>query len=320
MRVAENLLDLIGFTPMVQLNKINDTNVRILVKLEYMNPIGSIKDRVSLNLIKDAEKRGVLKPGMTIVEPTSGNTGMGLAMVALLKGYKLVCTMPDKVSPDKTLLLQAHGAEVVICPTAVEPDDPRSYYSVASRIAEERNGYMPNQYQNPANPDTHYKSTGPEIWDQTEGNIDAFVCGVGTGGTISGIGKYLKEQKPDVKIVGVDPEGSMIYSEFYGKEHDVHTYVIEGIGEDLIPGSLNINIMDDVVRVADKETHLFCRELLLADGIFLGSSGAAAILGALRYAKTMNGGTMVALVPDNGRNYLTRVFNDDWMREKDFLD
>jgi len=319
MRIGKTLIDLIGHTPMVELNEINETDVRILVKLEYLNPVGSIKDRVGLNLIEDAEEKGLLKPGMTIVEPTSGNTGMGLALVSLLKGYKLVCTMPDKVSPDKILLLESHGAEVVVCPTAVEPDDPRSYYSTARRIAEERDGYMPNQYENQANPETHYKSTGPEIWEQIEGKLDAFVCGVGTGGTISGIGRYLKEQKPEVKIVGVDPEGSMIYSEFYNEPHDVHTYVLEGIGEDLIPGSLNLNIMDAVIRVADKETHLFCRELLKKDGIFLGSSGGAAILGALRYAEQMKQGTMVVLIPDSGRNYLNRVYNDDWMREKGFI-
>lgn len=319
MRIGKNLIELIGHTPMVELHTINETDVRILVKLEYLNPVGSIKDRVGLNLIEDAEAKGILKPGMTIVEPTSGNTGMGLALAALLKGYKLVCTMPDKVSPDKILLLEAFDAEVVVCPTAVEPEDPRSYYSTARRIVEERNGYLPNQYENQANPDTHYKTTGPEIWEQTEGNIDAFVCGVGTGGTITGIGRYLKEQKPDVKIVGADPEGSMIYSEFYGEEHDVHTYVIEGIGEDLIPGSLDLSVIDDIIRVADKETHLFCRELLKKEGIFLGSSGGAAILGALRYAEKMKQGTMVVLIPDSGRNYLTRVYNDDWMREKGFI-
>ena len=320
MHIAENLLDMIGHTPMVALNRINDTNVRILVKLEYLNPVGSIKDRVGLHLVEEAERQGALKPGMTVVEPTSGNTGMGLALAALLKGYQLVCTMPDKVSPDKILLLQAFGAETVICPTSVAPEDPRSYYSVARRIAQERNGFMPNQYENQANPQTHYKTTGPEIWEQVGGELDAFVCGAGTGGTITGIGRYLKEQDPNIKVVAVDPEGSMIYTEFYKQPHDVHTYVIEGIGEDLIPKTLDLGVIDEVIRVSDKEVHLFCRELLKADGLFLGSSGGAAILGALRYARTIDGGTMVVVVPDSGRNYLNRVFNDDWMREKGFLD
>lgn len=320
MRIAKNLLELIGQTPMVQLNKINDTDVKILVKLEYLNPVGSVKDRVGLCMIEEAERQGRLKPGMTIVEPTSGNTGMGLALAALLKGYRLVCTMPDKVSPDKVLLLEAFGAECVVCPTAVEPDDARSYYSAARRIVKERNGYMPNQYENPSNPLAHYRTTGPEIWSQTQGKLDAFVCGVGTGGTISGIGRYLKEQNPKVKVVGVDPEGSMIYTEFYKKPHNVHTYAIEGIGEDLIPGALDLHVMDEVVRVHDRESYLFCRQLLKAEGLFLGSSGGAAVLGALRYARTMQRGTMVVLVPDSGRNYLTRVYNDEWMREKGFVE
>ncbi len=320
MRVAKNLLELIGRTPMVELNRINDTDVRILVKLEHYNPCGSVKDRVGFYLIEDAENKGLLKPGMTVVEPTSGNTGLGLALAALLKGYQLVCTAPDKVSPDKIRLLEAYGAEVVVCPTAVEPEDSQSYYSVARRIAEERNGYLPNQYENPANPEIHYRTTGPEIWEQTGGELDAFVCGAGTGGTISGVGRYLKEQNPDVRIVGVDPEGSMIYTEFYQEPHDVHTYVIEGIGEDLIPKTLDLSVVDEVVRVADGETHRFCRELLKAEGLFMGSSGGAAVLGALRYARELGRGTLVVLVPDSGRNYLNRVYNDDWMREKGFLD
>lgn len=319
MYVAKNLLDLIGNTPLVELNRINDSDVRILAKLEYLNPVGSVKDRVGLSLIEAAEEQGKLKPGMTIVEPTSGNTGMGLALAALLKGYELICTMPDKVSPDKILLLQAFDAEVVVCPTNVEPDDPHSYYSVAKRIAAEKNGYVPNQYENPANPEVHYRSTGPEIWKQTGGDIDAFVCGVGTGGTISGVGRYLKEQNPEVKIVAVDPEGSMIHSEFYGKPHDVHSYVIEGIGEDLIPKTLDLSVVDEVIRVADKESHLFCRKLLKEEGLFLGSSGGAAVLGALCYVRQMKQGTLVVLIPDSGRNYLNRVYNDDWMREKGFL-
>jgi len=320
MPIARNLLELVGGTPLVELNNVNGTPVRVLAKLEYLNPGGSVKDRVGLSLIEAAERRGELQPGMTVVEPTSGNSGMGLALAALLKGYRLVCTVPDKVSPDKITLLQAFDVEVVVCPTAVEPEDPRSYYAVARRIAAERHAYLPNQYENPANPEAHYRTTGPEIWSQTGGKLDAFVCGAGTGGTISGVGRYLKEQNSKISVVGVDPEGSMIYSEFYGKPHDVHGYTIEGIGEDLIPKTLNLEVIDEVVRVADKETHLFCRKLLKQEGLFVGSSGGAAVLGALRYARRMEGGTLVVLIPDSGRNYLNRIYNDDWMREKGFLD
>lgn len=319
MRIAKNILELIGQTPMVELSKINPTRVRILAKLEYFNPGGSVKDRIGIHMIERAEREGRLKPGMTIVEPTSGNTGVGLALACLLKGYKLVCTIPDKQSQEKIDLLKAYGAEVVVCPTAVEPDDPRSYYSVARQIAEERKGFLPNQYENPGNPEAHYKTTGPEIWEQTQGQLDAFVCGVGTGGTISGIGRYLKEKNPNVKIVGADPEGSMIYTEFYDQPHDVHPYLIEGIGEDLIPKTLNLKIIDEIIRVKDSESYLMARELLQREGLFVGSSGGSAVLGALRYAERMKKGTLVVLLPDSGRNYVGKVFSDSWMREKGFI-
>ncbi|OGF54151.1 MAG: cystathionine beta-synthase [Candidatus Fraserbacteria bacterium RBG_16_55_9] len=319
MRIAKNILELIGQTPMVELSRINPTKVRMLAKLEYLNPGGSVKDRVGVSMIERAEREGKLKPGMTVVEPTSGNTGVGLALACILKGYKLVCTIPDKQSREKIDLLKAYGAEVIVCPTAVEPDDPRSYYSVARQIAEERKGFLPNQYENPGNPEAHYETTGPEIWEQTQGQIEAFVCGVGTGGTISGIGRCLKEKDPSVKIVGVDPEGSMIYTEFYAQPHHVHPYLIEGIGEDLIPGTLNLKIIDEIIRVKDKESYLMARQLLQCEGLFVGSSGGSAVLGALRYAEKMKKGTLVVLLPDSGRNYVGKVFSDSWMREKGFI-
>jgi len=319
MRVAKSILELIGQTPMVELSRINRTKVKLLAKLEYFNPAGSVKDRIGLAMIERAEREGMLKPGMTIVEPTSGNTGLGLALACILKGYKLVVTIPDKMSREKIDLLRAYGAEVIVCPTAVAPEDPRSYYSVARRIAEERGGYLPDQYSNPANPEAHYRTTGPEIWEQTKGEIDAFVCGIGTGGTISGVGRFLKEKKPSVKIVGVDPEGSMIYTEFYGRPHDVHPYLIEGIGEDLIPRTLDFSVIDEIIRVSDRESFLMARRLLEEEGLFVGSSSGSAAVAALRYAEKLKGGTLVVLLPDSGRNYIQKLFSDDWMREQGFL-
>ncbi len=310
MGVAKSILELIGNTPLLELSRrINPTGVRILAKLEYFNPAGSVKDRVGLSLVEAAERSGKLRPGMTLVEPTSGNTGLGLALAALLKGYRLVVTMPDKVSQEKRALLQAYGAEVVICPTQVKPDDPESYYSVARRIAAERQAFLPNQYENPANPEAHYRGTGPEIWQQTEGRLDGFVAGVGTGGTISGSGRYLKEQNPNIKVVGVDPEGSMIYSQFYRQEHDLHPYLVEGIGEEFIPQTLNLAIMDEVIRVGDQESFEMARELLHREGLFVGGSSGAAVVGALRYAEKIRQGTLVVLLPDSGHNYLGRLYS-----------
>jgi cystathionine beta-synthase len=320
MRVAKNLLELIGQTPMVELSRINPyKNIRLLAKLEYLNPGGSVKDRIAVSMIEAAEREGKLKPGGWIVEPTSGNTGAGIALVGLLKGYKVAFTMPDKVSPEKIDYLRALGGEVHVCPTAVEPDDPRSYYSIARRIAQERPAFHPNQYDNMFNPEAHYRTTGPEIWQQTEGKLDAFICGVGTGGTISGIGKYLKEKNPNIKIVGADPEGSMIYSEFYQKPHDIHTYLVEGIGEDIIPGTLNLKIIDEIIRVNDKDSYAMARELVRKEGVMTGSSGGSAMLGALRYAEKVKQGTLIVLIPDSGRAYLGKVYSDTWMREKGLL-
>jgi cystathionine beta-synthase len=319
MRIAKNILDLIGQTPMLELNKLNHTNVRILAKLESFNPGGSVKDRIGISMIEQAENEGKLKPGMVVVECTSGNTGVGLALVCLQKGYPLIVTMPDKISKEKRQLLKAYGAEVHICPTACEPDDPVSYYSVAARLAEERNGFQINQYFNQANPKAHYESTGPEIWEQLDGKLDSFICGVGTGGTISGTGKYLKEQNPDIQIVGVDPVGSMLYSHFYDQPHDVHTYLIEGIGEDLIPGALDFSVIDKFVRVEDKESYDMTRKALTEEGLFIGISGGSALVGALRHAEDMGEGTLVVLLPDNGRNYVNKAFSDEWLKENGLL-
>lgn len=321
MRVVKNVLELIGNTPLVELSdRLNPTDVRILMKVEMFNPGGSVKDRIGLKMIEHAERHGELKPGTTIVEPTSGNTGVGLAIAGRLKGYPLVVTMPDKMSQEKMDLLRAYGAEVVVCPTAVEPDDPESYYSVAARIAEERGGYLPNQYEHPANPQAHYETTGPEIWEQTNGELDAFVCGVGTGGTISGTGRYLKEQRSDIQIVGVDPEGSMIYTEFYDQPHDVFPYAVEGIGEDLIPGTLDMSVIDEMIRVQDGESFRMTRALVETEGLMVGGSCGSAVLGAIRHAEKLGTGTIVTLLPDSGRNYVKRVFNDAWMRENGYLD
>ena len=321
MRVVKNVLELIGNTPLVELSdRLNPTDVRILMKVEMFNPGGSVKDRIGLKMIEQAEREGKLTPGTTIVEPTSGNTGVGLAIAGRLKGYPLVVTMPDKMSREKMDLLRAYGAEVIVCPTDVEPADPESYYSVAERIARERNGYVPNQYEHPANPQAHYETTGPEVWEQTNGELDAFVCGVGTGGTISGVGRYLKERNSDVRIVGVDPEGSMIYTTFYGQSHNVYPYAVEGIGEDLIPQTLDLDVIDDMVRVTDGESFRMTRALVESEGLMVGGSCGSAVLGALRYAEQLGRGTIVTLLPDSGRNYITRVFNDEWMRENGYLD
>lgn len=320
MRVAENLLELIGQTPMVALKRINPiTSVRLLAKLEYFNPGGSVKDRIGIAMLEAAERAGKLKPGDWIVEPTSGNTGVGLCIAAIVKGYRVVLTMPDKVSQEKINLLKAYGAEVVICPTAVAPDDPRSYYSVARQIAKERPALLLNQYENLANPEAHYRTTGPEIWEQTQGKLDAFVAGIGTGGTISGVGKFLKERNAAVKIVGADPEGSMIYSEFYKLPHRVHTYFIEGIGEDIIPKALDFSVIDEIIRVTDREAYQMARELAKKEAILTGSSGGAALVAALQYAEKLKEGTIVVLIPDTGRQYLSKVYSEEWLHKHGLL-
>jgi len=320
MHVVSNVLELFGRTPMVELSReLNPTDVRILMKVEMFNPGGSVKDRIGLAMVERAEREGKLEPGMTLVEPTSGNTGVGIAIAGRLKGYPLVVTIPDKMSQEKIDLLRAYGAEVVVCRTDVEPEDPESYYSVAERIAEERGGYVPNQYEHPANPQAHYETTGPEIWEQTNGELDAFVCGVGTGGTISGAGRYLKAQNENVQVVGVDPEGSMIYTAFYDQPHDVDSYAVEGIGEDLVPETLDMSVIDEMIRVADGESFRMTRRLVESEGLLIGGSCGAAVLGTLRYAEQLGSGTIATLLPDSGRNYIKRIYNDEWMRENGYL-
>lgn len=313
----------VGHTPIVKLNRVSEgVEADIYVKCEYLNPGGSHKDRVALNMIRDAEAAG-LKPGGTIVEATSGNTGAALAMVAAIKGYKCVFVMPDKMSQEKVSTLRAYGARVVICPTAVEPEDPRSYYQVAKRIAEETpNCFYANQYHNPSNPNAHYLSTGPEIWEQCGSEIDVFVAGMGTGGTLSGIGKFLRQRKPDIKIVGVDPVGSLYYD--YIKTQRVtkpFSYKVEGIGEDFFPSTMNLKILDEVIRVDDKECFLMTRDLVRLEGLFVGGSGGAAVAGALKYAKaTGKKENILVLMPDGASKYISKIFNDDWMRDNGFLE
>jgi cystathionine beta-synthase len=321
---VHNVLEAVGDTPIVRLNKVGShVAADIHVKLEYLNPGGSMKDRVAINIIRDYERRGLLKQGGTIVEATSGNTGMGLALVSAIRGYKCIFVMPDKMSEEKIKSLQAFGARVVICPTAVEPDDPRSYYSVSRRLAEETPGaVLANQYYNPANPEAHYLSTGPEIWAQTGGEIDVFCAGMGTGGTLSGCARYFKERKPEIKIVGVDPIGSLYYD--YVKTGTMvrpRPYKVEGIGEDFLPGTMNLGIIDEIVRVNDKECFLTTRDLVRREGIFCGGSSGAAVAGAIKYAeaagKKMN---IVVLLPDSAQKYLSKIFDDNWMRQNGFLE
>jgi cystathionine beta-synthase len=319
-----NILEAIGRTPIVKLQKVaRHVAADIYVKCEYLNPGGSMKDRVAVNIITDAERRGLLGPGGTIVEATSGNTGMGLALVAALRGYACIFVMPDKMSQEKVLALRATGARVVICPTAVEPEDPRSYYQTAKRLVQETPGaFYANQYHNPANPEAHYLSTAPEIWEQTGGEVDVFVAGMGTGGTISGCGRYFKEKKPGFRLVGVDPIGSLYY-EFVktGRMTRPFAYYVEGIGEDFLPSTMNLKIVDDIMRVDDKECFLMTRELVRQEGLFVGGSSGAAVAGAIKYAEmSKRKENILVLLPDGAQKYLSKIFDDKWMRENGFLD
>lgn len=318
-----DLTHAIGHTPIVRLNRVaEDVESEIYVKLEYMNPAGSMKDRVGLNIIEDAEKRGMLGPGGTIIEATSGNTGAGLAMVSAIRGYKCIFVMPDKMSSEKIDALRAYGAKVVICPTAVEPSDPRSYYSVARKIVEETPGaFYANQYHNPANPEAHFVSTAPELWEQTDGQFDVFVAGMGTGGTLSGCGRYFKEKNSKIQIVGVDPIGSLYYEYVKtGRLTKAFSYYVEGIGEDFLPSTMNLDMLDDVVQVDDRECFLMTREIVRREGIFCGGSCGAAVVGAIKYARGLREPKRIlVLLPDSAQKYLSKIFNDEWMRSNGFL-
>ncbi|HMR99765.1 MAG TPA: pyridoxal-phosphate dependent enzyme [Anaerolineales bacterium] len=326
-RVYDNILGAMGNTPLVRLGRIAKAlPVPLYAKLEWMNPGGSVKDRVGAFIIEQAEKRGELKPGGTIVEATSGNTGVGLAIAAALKGYKTIFVMPDKMSNEKILLLRAYGAKVVITPTAVAPDDPRSYYQVANKFARETpNAILANQYHNPDNPKTHELTTGPELWDQTEGRVTDVIIGMGTGGTISGVGRFLKSKNPKIQIVGVDIEGSIL-TEIWQNKGTIpegaypKTYKVEGIGEDFLPTALDLSVVDAIERAGDRESFLWARQLVRQEGIFAGGSSGSALAGAIKYCRKLRGDRLpVVLLPDSGSRYLSKFYDDKWMREFGFL-
>ncbi len=318
MRVYDNLVAAVGGTPLVRLNAVTEgITTPVFGKLEYLNPGGSVKDRIALAMVTAAEESGQLRPGATIVEPTSGNTGVGLAIVAAIRGYRCVFTMPDKISEEKRAVLRAYGAEVLVCPTAVAPDDPRSYYSVARHtVAETPGAWSPDQYSNPHNPAAHHATTGPEIWEATDGRVTHFVAGIGTGGTISGTGRYLKEvSSGQVQIVGADPEGS-VYSGGSGRP-----YLVEGVGEDIWPATYDKTVVDRVEAVSDRDSFLMTRELARREGVLVGGSCGLAVVAALRVARELDAdGCVVVLLADSGRGYLSKIFNDEWMYDYGFLD
>jgi cystathionine beta-synthase len=323
-KVFNNIIETIGNTPLVKLNSITkDFPCPVYAKVEYFNPGNSIKDRLALKLIRDAEASGALKPGGTIVECTSGNTGMGLALAATALGYKCVFTMASKMSKEKVDILRAMGAEVFVCPTDVPADDPRSYYKVAERIAKERNGWLPDQYNNLSNRQAHYESTGPELWEQTEGKISAYIVSTGTGGSLCGTAKYLKEQNPNVKTIGIDPEGSLLKHWFETGEVDeslAKVYMVEGMGEDFLPDNYDKSVIDYMETVADKESLLMCRRLAVEEGLFCGSSAGAAVQGLMQLKHLFTPNDLVVVVlHDHGSRYVGKVYNDEWMKEKGFM-
>ncbi len=322
MEFANTILDTIGNTPLIRLHSVvNGTKATILAKVEYFNPGGSVKDRIGIAMIEEAEKRGLIQPGFTLIEPTSGNTGVGLAIAAAIKGYKVIFVMPDKVSLEKEQLLIAYGAKVIRTPTHVGPDDPRSYYKVTEALVRDTpNSFCLNQYNNQANTLAHYYTTGPEIWEKTQGNITHFVAGMGTGGTITGVGRYLKEKNSEIQIIGVDPEGSLYHHLFYKTKGEIHQYKVEGIGEDFVPKTIDLSVIDKVVVVHDKESITMTRRLALQEGLLVGGSSGAAVVGAIKTAKNLSKkNVVVVLLPDSGKNYLSKIFNDTWMKNNNFL-
>ena len=325
MKISNTILDTIGNTPLVRLNKItNEVKAQVVAKLEFFNPGSSIKDRMAIKMVEDAEKQGLLNPGGTIVEGTSGNTGMGLALAAIVKGYKLICVSTDKQSKEKFDVLRAMGAEVIVCPTNVAADDPKSYYSVSKRIGEETpNSWYVNQYDNPSNAQAHYENTGPEIWDQTDGKLTHFVVGVGTGGTISGVAKFLKEKNSKIKIWGIDTYGS-IFKKYHETgifdEKEIYPYSTEGIGEDILPKNVNFDVIDLFEKVTDKDAAIYTRKLAKEEGIFAGNSCGAAVKGLIQLKNRLKKDDLVVvLLHDSGSRYIGKIYNDEWMKKMNFL-